>query len=254
MREELALAGRVALITGAAGDLGAAIARECLAAGAQVALLDVDPQALERRHGPAGRRDAVVVLPACDIADEQQVSEAVTALIAVFGRLDILVNNAAVATPKTPIGEITAAQWRRAIDVNLTGSWLMARAALPHLCASGAGVVLNIASQLGHVTAPGSGAYGVTKAALIALTRSIAVDHAAQGIRSLSLSPGAFMTNRLINRYGDEAAVERALGASYLSGQVGSVDEVARAALYLISGGRFLNGSDLVIDGGYTAQ
>ncbi len=247
--------GQVALVTGAAGDLGSAIALGLLAAGARVALLDSEGPALVDRHGAAAKKAVgrLLLLPGCDIADEMQVARAVDETVRVLGGLRMLVNNAALLTAKSPIGDMSIEQWRRTIDVNLTGSWLMARAAIVHMKAGGGGVVLNVASQLGQVAARDNGVYGLTKAGLIAMSRAIAVDHAADGIRGLSLSPGAIMTSRLTRRYGSEAAVNEALGKYYLAGEVGAVDEVAEAALFLLNGGRFLNGSDLLIDGGYTA-
>jgi NAD(P)-dependent dehydrogenase (short-subunit alcohol dehydrogenase family) len=165
----------------------------------------------------------------------------------------MLVNNAAVVTPRGPIGDLDLPMWQRTLDVNVTGSWLMARAAIPAMAAVGGGVILNIASQLGHVASRHNGVYGMTKAALIAMARAIAVDHADSGIRALSLSPGAIMTSRLTNRYGSEEAVNEALARHYLAGEIGHVGEVAEAAVFILNGGRFLNGTDMLIDGGYTA-
>jgi NAD(P)-dependent dehydrogenase (short-subunit alcohol dehydrogenase family) len=248
--------GRVALVTGAAGDLGAEISRRLLDAGARVAVLDTAQQALVQRFSVLGATEAgrLLLLPACDIADAAQVEDAVSRTVAAFGGLQMLVNNAAMVTPRGPIGELDPAMWQRTLDVNVTGSWLMARAAIAQMTAAGSGgVILNIASQLGHVAARNNGVYGMTKAALIAMSRAIAVDHAAAGIRALSLSPGAIMTSRLTDRYGSEQAVNDALARLYLAGEIGRVEEVAEAALFLLNGGRFLNGSDLLIDGGYTA-
>jgi NAD(P)-dependent dehydrogenase (short-subunit alcohol dehydrogenase family) len=248
--------GRVALVTGAAGDLGAAISLQLLGAGARVAVLDTAHQALARRFSGLSPADAgrMLLLPPCDIADAAQAERAVADTVAAFGALDMLVNNAAMVTPRGPIGELDPAMWQRTLDVNVTGSWLMARAAIARMTAAGSGgVILNIASQLGHVAARNNGVYGMTKAALIAMSRAIAVDHASAGIRALSLSPGAIMTSRLTDRYGSEQAVNDALARLYLAGEIGRVEEVAEAALFLLNGGRFLNGSDLLIDGGYTA-
>lgn len=251
------IAGRVALVTGAAGDLGAEIARRLIEVGARVAVLDqAHPPLVKRFSALASGIDSkrLLVLPACDISDPGQAEAAVAQAVANFGSLDMLVNNAALVTPRAPIGELDPAMWTRTLEVNLTGSWLLARAAIAQMTASGAGgTILNIASQLGHVAARNNGVYGLTKAALIAMSRAIAVDHAAAGIRGLSLSPGAIMTSRLTDRYGSEAAVNEALAKHYLAGEIGRVDEVADAALFLLNGGRFLNGSDLLIDGGYTA-
>lgn len=249
------IAGRVALVTGAAGDLGAAITQRLLDAQARVAVLDFEAGALANRfrEHAAIRDGRLLMLPACDIADPVQSAQAVAQAVSGLGSLHMLVNNAAVVTPRGPIGELDLASWQRTMDVNVTGSWLMARAAIPLMASAGGGVILNIASQLGHVASRNNGVYGMTKAALIAMARAIAVDHAASGIRALSLSPGAIMTSRLTDRYGSESAVNEALAQYYLAGEIGRVEEVAEAAVFLLAGGRFLNGTDMLIDGGYTA-
>ncbi|MFM7531397.1 MAG: SDR family NAD(P)-dependent oxidoreductase [Rubrivivax sp.] len=256
------LSGHVAIVTGAAGDLGLAIVERLLDAGMRVALLDLDTRALSA-HPPTGsalpartegdaRQSRTLLLPGCDIRDEEQVVAAVAQVVSHFGSIRVLVNNAAMVTPKSPVADLPVSAWRDTLDVNLTGAWLMTRACWPHLIGGGGGTVLNIASQMGHVGSPGGGAYGVSKAGLIALARAIAVDGAPHGIRGLSLSPGAVMTSRLTNRYGNEQAVRAALAPKYLAGEIGSPDEVAQAAWFLLNGGSFLNGCDLLVDGGYT--
>ena len=249
------LEGRVALVTGAAGDIGAAIARRFVDAGARVAMLDRDAAALRARVADAfaGDGDAVLALPA-DVADPDASRAAVEATVARFGALHVLVNNAAADTPRHAVADIPIDAWRAALDVNLTGAWLMAKWSIPAMRAAGGGVVLNVASQLARVASPGRGAYSASKAGLLALTRSIAVDHATDGIRAVSLSPGAVMTGRLVRRYGSEAAAARALAPRHPAGRLATAREVADAALFLV-GERagFVTGSDMLVDGGYTA-
>ncbi len=249
--------GQVALVTGGAGDIGFAIAQGLWARGACVALVDRNLPALQARCAQdaegalAGER---IRMLGADIAHEQSVAEVVAEAVQAWGRLDILVNNAAAVTPSAPIGDLTLAQWQQALDVNLTGSWLVARASLATMRRQRSGVVLNIASQLGHVGAPGRGAYGATKAALHALTRAITIDHAHEGIRSVSLSPGAVLTGRLVQRYGGAQQAHDALAAKYPLGRLGTVEEVAEAAIFLVGPrATFIAGSDLVADGGYTS-
>lgn len=248
------LQDRVALITGAAGDLGAAIAARFLEAGARLALIDIDAAQLKaRRARELGASDRVLVL-ACNVADPDQTRTAVDETVRHFGALNILVNNAATESVRTTVADVSVEEWRRTLDVNLTGAWLMAKWAIPHLRQAGGGVILNIASQLGHVTTAGSSAYSASKAALLSLTRSIAVDCAADNIRAVSLSPGAVMTGRLTRRYGTEDEVNRALAHKHPAGRIGRPRELAEAALYLVSdGASFVTGSDLLADGGYTA-
>ncbi len=252
-RTAISLAGRVALITGALGDLGTAIAEAFLAAGAAVALLDLQAEPLALRAASLGAPERVLGI-ACDVADAQATCAAIEQTVAHFGALHIVINNAAVVSGRFPVADIPIDEWRAAFDVNVTGAYLISKWAIPHLRAAGGGVVLNIASQLGHVTVAGRGAYSASKAALIALARSIAVDHAGDGIRALSLSPGSIMTSRLTTRYGDEAAVNRVLAPRHPIGRIGTPQEVAQAALFLVGdGASFITGTDLLVDGAYTA-
>ena len=244
------LDARVVLITGAAGDLGHAIVMRCRASGARVAALDHAGDALRKRFAD----HADVLLLECDISNRDASLAAVEQVVAHFGALHALVNNAAVATPRNRVADIPLDDWDRAISVNLTGSFLMSRWAIPHLIAAGGGVILNIASQLGHVTARSGAAYSASKAALHSLTRTLAVDYARDNIRAVSLSPGAIMTSRLTDRYGDEAAVNAALAPLHPAGRLGRPEEIAETALFLLSdGASFITGSDVLADGGYTA-
>lgn len=247
------LRGRSALVTGASGDIGLAIARRFLAAGARVALLDLDRAAL--RAAAARLRAKRRVLPiVCDVADPAATRAAVRRVTKAWGGPHVLVNNAATVSASVAVGAAALEDWRRTLDVNLTGAWLLAKWCIPPMAAAGGGVIINIASQLGQVGARGRGAYGVSKAGLIALARAIAVDHAAEGIRAVSLSPGAVMTSRLTRRYGSEKAVADALAKHYLRGRIGTPEEIAAAALFLASDeAAFVNGSDFLVDGGYTA-
>ena len=237
------LQDRVAIITGAAGDIGMAMAERFAAAGARVALVDRIVSTL---------KDSFAV--ECDVSDEEQVRAAVARIATPHGAIHILVNNAAADTPKSRVADLALEDWQKHFAVNVTGAFLMAKHAIPHLRAAGGGVVLNIASQLGRVTSPGSAAYSASKAALISLTRSIALDHAADHIRAVSLSPGAVMTSRLTRRYGSEDAVNRDLAGRHPIGRLGTPQEVADAALFLASNeASFFTGVDVLMDGGYTA-
>ena len=216
------LSNRVVIITGAADDLGFAMARCIARAGTRLALLDRDSAALQSRSSEAFGGAAAVLALACDIADPaRRLRKRRTGVAAHYGAINALVSNAAVRTPKNKVGDLPLADWQQALAVNLTGAFLMAQAVIPHLRAAGGGVVLNIASQLGHVTAPGQAAYSASKAALLSLTRSIAVDHAADGVRALSLSPGAVATGRLQPRpMASAAAAGAALAGLYPLGRI----------------------------------
>jgi NAD(P)-dependent dehydrogenase (short-subunit alcohol dehydrogenase family) len=249
------LAGRHAIVTGAARGIGAAIAAAYVREGARVALLDLDAGAIGAAIAAAGLPAGSARGFACDVSDAAQVEAALAGAVAAFGIPDILVNNAAAVTPLQRIGDTPRAEWDRSLAVNLTGAFLMSQAVLRHMRPRKAGLIINVASQLGHVTAENRGAYCVTKSGLLALTRSIALDHAAEGIRCVALSPGAVLTERLTGTYGTAEAAEAALVARHPLGRLGRPEELAKAAVFLASeGAAFMTGTDLVIDGGYTIR
>lgn len=238
------LSGRGALVTGAGGDIGRAIAARLTAAGARVAAVDLT--------APVGVGEIGF---ACDVSDPVATEACVAEAAARLGGLAILVNNAAAPTPLGDVTRIAPEAWAHTLAVNLTGAYLMARACIPHFRAGGRGVILNVASQLGHVSTPGRAAYSASKAGLISLTRTLALDHAQENIRAVSLSPGAVMTGRIIAQSGSEAAAEAAFAPLHPVGRVGRVEEMAGAALFLVSDAAgFVTGTDLLADGGYTAR
>jgi len=248
------LTGRVALVSGAAGGIGRAISIAFAEAGAAVACCDIDmagaaetARLVEEAGGQAFSRD-------CDVAVEIETREAAAATRDAFGRLDILVSGAAPHDAGGTVLETGLAEWERVLAVNLTGSFLLCRAVLPLMIASGGGSIILIASQLGRVGSAGRAAYCATKGALIQLAKVMAIDHAGQNIRVNTLSPGAVETERLSRRYGSFAAASDALGPKHLQGRLGRPSEIAAAAVFLAGdAASFVTGSDLLVDGGYTA-
>jgi NAD(P)-dependent dehydrogenase (short-subunit alcohol dehydrogenase family) len=247
------LTGKTAIVTGAAGDIGLAIAVHLYEVGASVALLDLD-EALLRKRVPQAMADGTrSMLMACDVSDPAQTAQCVDVVAGRFGAVDVLVNNAAALTPTQDVADLPLQDWNQAFSVNVTGAFLMTARAIPHMRSAGGGVVLNIASQMGHVTARGRAAYSASKAALLSLTRSIAVDHASDNIRAVSISPGAVLTSRLVRRYGSAEQATATLAPLYLVNRLGMADEVARTAVFVVGGMvEFITGTDLLIDGGYT--
>ena len=240
-----ALQGRTAVITGAARGIGAAIADRFGAEGARVAAIDLNPAA-----APAGGLSRTA-----DVADETGVRRVVAEILAAFGRIDILVNAAAADGIRGPVTEMSLADWNRALAVNLTGAFLMSRAVIPHMAAAGAGVIINLASQLGSVAVPGNPVYCASKGGLLQLTRAMALDHGGDGVRVNALSPGAVVGERLVDAYGSEQAVRESLTHKYPLGRIGVPADLAGAAVFLASDeSRFMTGADLVVDGGYSAQ
>jgi NAD(P)-dependent dehydrogenase (short-subunit alcohol dehydrogenase family) len=249
-----ALEGKVAIVVGAANGIGRATALAYAAAGAAVACADVEEPgakttAAEIEHG--GGRALPVPL---DVTDGASCRAAVAATVARFGGLDVLLYGAADRDRTATVLEMDEAAWERVIRINLTGAFLMVKAALPAMIARGGGSVILIASQLGRVASAGRPAYCATKGALIQLAKVLATDHAAQGIRANTISPGAIETRRMLGRWKDMDEARRMLGPKHLLGRLGRPEEIARAAVFLASdASSFVTGSDLLADGGYTA-
>lgn len=246
------LAGKVTLITGAASGIGSAIARRCLAEGGSVVCADRSETAaadLATALGPG----AIAV--GCDVTDQGSMQRAVGVVRAEFGRLDGLVHNAAAPSLDGTVVDLPEQQWRLEIDVSLTGAFLTGKFAIPLMIASGGGSVVLIASQFGHVATGKAVAYCAAKAGLIHLAKAMAVDHAADGIRVNSLSPGAVATARLLQRWPDLEAANRGLGPAHLLDRVAQPEEVAAATAFLLSSdASFVTGTDLLVDGGYATR
>lgn len=229
------LAGRVAIVTGAARGIGAAIARRFAAEGARVALLDIDADAV---HAEAARIGGTAYV--CDVADRASVEAAVAAV----GPADILVNNAGVNVFSDPLA-LTDEAWRRCMAIDLEGAWHCTRAVLPAMLAAGRGAIVNIASTHGFSIIPGCFPYPVAKHALLGLTRSLGVEYAPRGIRINAIAPGYIDTDLL--------SAEARVGAERLIPlrRVGLPQEVASAALFLASDeAGFCVASVLTMDGG----
>ena len=238
------LEGKTALVTGSARGIGKAIADRFAEEGARVARLDL-------AHSTS---DGDLILTV-DVSDEIAVQRAVSETQATFGRIDILVNNAAADNSQTPIGDLSLEEWRRTIDVNLTGVFLLGRAVIRMMRKTGGGVIVNVASQLGSVAVRNKAAYCASKGGVLQLTRAMALDHADDNIRVNSLSPGAVMTERLMKIYGSKEAASDALARFHPIGHIGLPSDVASGAVFLASDDAdFMTGSNLVIDGGYLAQ
>ena len=247
------LAGKAAFITGAGGAIGSAIARRFAHEGAALMCVDIDGDAVERTASSIKAHGGDALALACDVAKTNEVKNAINVAARAYSRLDVLVNTAAVREPLGSAVELDEAHWERALAVNLTGVFLVCKHGIPSLVASGGGSVVIIASQLGQVVVPRRPAYVTSKAALIQLARSLALDHAKDRIRVNTLSPGTIETGRLVVRYGDMEAARKVLVPLHPIGRLGQPDEIANGALFLASDeSSFMTGADLVMDGGYT--
>jgi len=244
MNPKFSLQGKAAIITGAAGGIGGAIAKAFKDAGAQVACVDLAVDKIGRDYLPIR----------CDVSSESDTRAAVEQAAKAFGALHVLVNAAAMRDPSATVTDLDLAAWNRVFAVNLGGAFLMSRWAIPHMAKAGGGSIIHIASQLGTVGTAGRVAYCSTKGALITMAKAMAADHAAQKIRVNTLSPGAVETDRMPLRFGTMEKAREVMGPKHLLGRLGMPDEIAAAALFLASdASSFMTGSNLLVDGGYNA-
>lgn len=248
------LDGKSAIVVGAANGIGRATALAFATAGAGVACADVEAAGAKTTAADieAGGGHAMAVH--LDVTDSASCRAAVAATVDRFGGVDVLLYGAADNDRTATVLELDEAAWDRVIRINLTGAFLMAKAAIPAMVTRGGGSIILIASQLGRVGSPGRPAYCATKGALIQLAKVLAADHAAHGIRANTLSPGAIETRRMLQRWTTMDEARKVMAPKHLLGRLGQPDEIAQAALYLASdASRFMTGADLLIDGGYTA-
>jgi len=253
--ERFSLQGKTALVTGAGQGIGRGIAQTLAQAGALVGCLDRNMRSVQETVDLIQQEQGKAVSLVADVSSQEQTQAAVDQLLAHSQSLHILINGAAAADPSGSVVEYSLADWNSAIAVNLTGAFLMSKAAIPVIARSGGGSVVLIASQLGHVGSSRRAVYCAIKGGLLNLARAMAIDHAPEGIRVNTLSPGAVETDRMLIRFGTMERAREVLAPLHLSGRLGSVDEIALAALYLASdASSFMTGSDMLVDGGYTAR
>jgi len=238
-------AGKVAIVTGAARGIGAAIARRLAAEGAQVAVADLDGAAARETAAGLGQ-DAMGV--ACDVGNEGEVEQCVAAVLERFGRVDVIVNNAGLMTFKT-LDQWTAADWMQVLQVDLIGAALFTREAFRHMGDEG-GAIVNISSIHAQQTSPEAAPYAAAKAGLLSLTRTTSIEGAERNIRSNAVLPGAIDTAMLWDNPNIKSGAE-----SIDKRDVGSPDDVAAAVAFLASeDARFITGTALVVDGGRLAK
>jgi len=248
------LAGRVAVVTGGGGDIGSAIARQFAAEGAAIVIADIRRESAERVAGEIARTGAQAAALEADVSTAAGARDSVRCAIDTFGKLTTLVNVAAAVTPDGTVETLSLEEWNEAFAVNLTATFLTCKYAVPEMRKAGGGTIVNIASQLGQIGVPGRSPYSTSKAALIQLTKCLAVDHARDRIRANTISPGVVNTTRLLRRYRTPEAIESDRGPYHLLGRTGRPQEIAAGALFLASEqSAFMTGADLLLDGGYLA-
>lgn len=249
------LDGKVALISGGARGMGACEARMFAAEGAMVVIgdiLEAEGEATATAIRATGGRCHYQRL---DVTSEQDWINAVASVTSRYGMLNVLVNNAGIGSNPFPIHEEPVKLWDRTIDVNLKGVFLGTRAAIPAMREAGTGSIINISSQLGIVAVPYNGAaYQTAKGGVRILTKAAALQYAADGIRVNSVHPGPITTEMTKSGRDDPERLAMML-ARIPMGRYGEPEEVAHAVVYLASDeSAFVTGSEVVVDGGWTAQ
>lgn len=238
---------RVIIVTGGSMGIGEAIVSAFAASGAHVIIADI--------AAPESNESPNVSYMRCDTASDKDCNTLVRHVMAKHGAIDVLVNNAAIQPRESyhPIDGVAADVWQRMIDVNLCGYMRMASCVLPHMKSQKAGVVINVASGQAHRTAREVGVYGPIKSANVMQARQWGVEYAREGIRVLSVSPGAIDTP-MIRASLDEQGGTAALANRHPVGRIGKPHEVAAAVLWLSSpAASFVTATDLEVDGGLGA-
>ena len=255
LNERLDLADRVAVVTGGAHGIGRATATVLGAAGAAVVIADVDAAAAEAVAGELRAKGGRAAVAALDVSDEKAVEDAIAGVAAEFGRLDILVNNAGLGA-RTPTIDLETKAWRRVMDVGLDGAFYCSRAAGRHMVARKSGAVVSVSSIMGLC---GGGlypnlAYHTAKGGIVNMTRALALEWAAHGVRVNAVAP-AFVRTRLTETLLSEPGMEAAILASTPAGRLVEPEEVAYAIHFLASdAAAMITGHTLPVDGGWLAR
>jgi len=243
---------RVVIVTGGAYGIGRAIVRRFASAGYDAAIFDVDEQRgreLEAEVGPA-------MFVRCDVREDASVRAAVDAVRSKWPRIDVLVNNAGIEYYH-PADQYTNEEWDAVVNTNLRGAWLLSRECMPDLRRT-RGTIINIASIQGIATEPGVAPYAATKAGLMALTRGMALDFAADGVRVNAICPGAVLTGMMekyLAQESDPGAMIQKMSEATPLGRIGQPEDIAGAVWFLASeDASWITGASLVVDGGALAR
>jgi NAD(P)-dependent dehydrogenase (short-subunit alcohol dehydrogenase family) len=251
------LKDQVAIVTGAASGIGAATARLFAAEGAKVALVDLDEAGLARVAGEIGATGGETLTFAADVSNGEQARAGVAQVMAKWGRIDVLVTAAGASFGGT-VDKVDEATWDRTFAINVKGTFLWVHHAIQPMIAAKSGAIVTLGSQLAQSSLGTNVAYIASKGAIVSFTKTVAVDHAAQGIRINALMPGVIdtpMPARSLKRQPDPEAARAFWKVRHPMGRIGQPEEVAKAALFLASSdSSFTTGSLLFVDGGWTAH
>lgn len=243
------LSGRVAIVTGGTRGIGLAIAEGLVSAGAQVAVASRKPEACEQAEAHlASLGGGAIGLPT-HMGDLDAIDSLVECTLARFGRLDIVVNNAATALAQ-PLGGLTVEAWEKSIGVNLRGPVFLVERSLPHLVDSGHGVILNVISAGAFLFSARTAMYAAAKSAMMAVTRSQAAAFADKGVRANALAPGTVDTDMVRNNTPEQIA---SMKSACFMKRAAEPDEMVGPALFLVSdASSYMTGQVLIVDGGLT--
>jgi NAD(P)-dependent dehydrogenase (short-subunit alcohol dehydrogenase family) len=252
------LKGKVAIVTGGSLGIGRAICQRMAEEGAGVAVLDVLDREGRALVDALVKHGLKACYEHCDVSDELSVAAAVDSVAKAFGRIDILVNNAGISGANKPTHELTEAEWDRVQAVNVKGPFFCTKHAIPHLKRAGAGSIINLSSIYGLIGAGDVPPYHASKGAVRLMTKNDALIYAADKIRVNSIHPGFIWTPMVQHFLEDSGApieAQQATDALHPLGHMGEADDIAWGAVYLASDeAKFVTGTELVIDGGYTAR
>jgi NAD(P)-dependent dehydrogenase (short-subunit alcohol dehydrogenase family) len=249
------LQDKVVVVTGASRGIGEAIAEACADAGARVVLVSRGGDALDAVAERLRGQGAEVAAIPCHIGRPEHVEALVASAIERFGHVDALINNAATNPHFGPLLDASPEQWDKTFDTNLKGTFTLTRAVVSHLRQRGqGGAVVNVTSVLGLRGAPGMGVYGMTKAALVSMTKTLALELGREGIRVNAIAPGLIETRFSSVLVGDDRLREPFVSRT-AAGRVGQPEDVAGAAVFLASdAAAYVTGQTMVVDGGWTAS
>jgi NAD(P)-dependent dehydrogenase (short-subunit alcohol dehydrogenase family) len=247
------LKGRTAIITGGSRGLGEAMARSLAEAGASIALVARDRKRLEQVRDAIAQSGGKAAVFTADVTQEKEVAALASSVQEQFGHPQILINNAGINVRKNLV-DFSLEEFRSVMDASLTATFLMCRAFVPGMRGTGYGRILNMTSIMSHVSIAGRTAYSSAKAALLGLTRALALELAADGITVNGISPGPIgtdMNKALMNN----PEINAQFLANIPVGRWGKVEEIGALACYLCSeAAGFITGTDILIDGGWTAR